>query len=66
MSSKEFLDRYLGMIIGVVVALLLIAFGLIDVLVSISAIVFAGWLGRYVQQNKDVVKQKLKDLIDKF
>ena len=66
MSFKEFTDRYLGMIIGIVIALLLIAFKLVDIFVYIAVIIGAGWLGRYVQTNKEVVKEKLKGFIDKF
>jgi len=66
MNSKEFLDNYLGMIVGIVIAILLIAFNLVNVIVYIGVIVFAGWLGKYVQQNKDSVKEKLKAFIDKF
>lgn len=66
MSFKEFTDRYLGMIIGIVIALLLIAFKLVDIFVYIAVIIGAGWLGRYVQTNKELVKEKLKTFIDKF
>ena len=66
MNSKEFLDNYLGMIVGIVIAILLIAFNLVNVIVYIGVIIFAGWLGKYVQQNKDSVKEKLKAFIDKF
>lgn len=66
MSFKEFTDRYLGMIIGIIIALLLIAFGLVDIFVYIAVIIGAAWLGRYVQTNKEAVKEKLKGFIDKF
>ena len=66
MNSKDFLDKYLGMLIGIAIAVLLIAFNLVDILVYIGVIILAGWLGKYVQQNKDSVKEKLKALIDKF
>lgn len=66
MNSKEFLDKYLGVLIGVAIALLLIAFNLVNILVYIGVIILGGWLGKYVQQNKDSVKEKLKALIDKF
>lgn len=66
MSFREFTDRYLGMIIGIIIALLLIAFGLVDIFVYIAVIIGAAWLGRYVQTNKEAVKEKLKGFIDKF
>ena len=66
MNSKEFLDKYLGIIIGIVVALLVIAFNLVYIFECIALIVLAAWLGKYIQANKENVKEKLKNLIDKF
>lgn len=66
MSFKEFSDKYLGIIIGIIIAILIIAFGLIYVFECIALIVVAAWLGKYIQSNKEVVKEKLKNLIDKF
>ena len=66
MNSKEFLDRYLGMLVGVAIALVAIAFGFVKVLVYVALIIASGWLGKYVQDNKEVVKEKLKSIIDKF
>lgn len=66
MTFKDFADKYLGMIIGVIIAILCIAFNLVYVAECIILIVFAGWLGKYVQNNKETVKEKLKSWIDKF
>ena len=66
MNSREFLDKYLGMIIGIIIAVLAIAFGFVYVVECVAIIVFAAWLGKYIQENKESLKEKLKSLIDKF
>lgn len=66
MNSKEFLDRYLGMIIGIIIAVIIILLNLVYVFECIAIIVVFGWLGRYIQNNKENVKEKLKSMIDRF
>ena len=66
MTFKEFVDKYMGIVIGVLIALLIIALGAVYVVECIILIVAFGWLGRYVQNNKNIVKEKLKTFIDKF
>lgn len=66
MSAKEFLDRYLGMIIGIIIALLIIAFNLVFEFECLALIVVCAWLGYYIQKNKPDVKERLKRWIDKF
>lgn len=66
MSFKEFIDKYLGMIIGIIIALIAIAFGFVYVLECIAIVIFAGWLGKYIQNNKETVKEKLKNFIDRL
>ncbi len=64
MTFKEFLDKYLGMIIGAIVALLIIFFGGVFVVECIALIVLCAWVGCYVQRNKASVRTKLKGAID--
>ncbi len=64
MTFKEFLDKYLGMIIGAIVALLVIIFGGVYVVECVALIVLCAWLGSYVQKNKSSVRTKLKGAID--
>jgi len=66
MTFKDFVDKYMGILIGVVIALLIIAFGLVHLVECIVLIIALGWFGGYVQRNKDSVKDKLKSMIDKF
>ena len=61
----ELISEYRGAIIGGVVALLLIATGLSKVLISLLVIVAGVFLGNYIQNNKNHVKETLKKIIDK-
>ena len=57
--------NYGGAIIGGLVALLLCFTGLYKLLVTIVVVIAGVFLGNYIQKNKTVVKEKLKDFIDK-
>ena len=65
-SFTEVIEKYGGAIIGGIVAILL-CFTHLYKLVLAVVIVFAGiFIGNYIQKNKDSVKERLKELIDKF
>jgi hypothetical protein len=66
MTFKEFLDKYLGIIIGVLVAIIIIVCQAVYLCECIVLCFALGWFGRYVQMNKDSVKEKLKNWIDRF
>ena len=63
---KEFWNNYKGAIIGVVIAVLILITRLQDLIVAIVVLVLGALIGNYVQQNKDDVKSKLKNFIDKM
>lgn len=63
---KKFLLDYKGAIIGGLIAIIIACTGLVRILVVFAIIVFGIWVGNYVQRNKEKVKEKLKNLIDKF
>ena len=63
---KKFFLEHRGAIIGGLIAIIIACTGLVRVLVAIAIIVFGIWLGNYIQKNKNKVKEKLKNLIDKF
>ena len=68
-SEKNFIyyiSEYRGAIIGVIFAFLLIVTGLSKLLISLIIIVAGGFLGNYIQKNKNHVKDSLKGFIDKF
>ena len=65
-SFKEFLSKYLGAIIGVIVAILILCTRLYELMIGIVLILMGAFVGNYVQKNKDEVKVKLKNFIDRL
>lgn len=63
---KKFINQYKGAIIGIIIAIVLLATKLYDVIIGILLILSGAFVGNYVQQNKDEVKAKLKKIIDKM
>ena len=63
---KEFWNQYKGAIIGVVIAILILVTRLHDLILAIVILILGALIGNYVQQNKDTVKTKLKNFIDKM
>ena len=65
-NIKEFISRYFGAIIGVIVAIILLCTHLYKVIIGIILIFVCGYVGNYVQMNKEDVKEKLKNIIDRL
>ena len=63
---KKFINQYKGAIIGVIIAIVLLATRLYEVIIGILIILAGAFVGNYVQQNKDDVKAKLKKFIDRM
>ena len=63
---KKFISQYKGAIIGVIVAIVILATRLYNLIVGILLILAGAFIGNYVQQNKDDVKTKLKKFIDRM
>lgn len=63
---KDFWNQYKGAIIGVVIAILILITRLHDLILAIVVLFLGAFIGNYVQQNKDYVKTKLKNFIDKM
>lgn len=63
---EKFVTKYMGAIIGVVVAILILATRMYILIIWISVIVAGAFLGNYVQRNREEVKTKLRNLIDKM
>lgn len=63
---KNLCMKYKGAILGAFIAIILIFTGILDIIVALGIIVLGMILGNYVQRNKEFVKEKLKNLIDKF
>ena len=63
---KNFWDKYKGAIIGIVVAILILCTKLYDFIIACVVIILGAMVGNYVQKNKDSVKEKLKNFIDRL
>ena len=63
---KEFWNNYKGAILGVIVAILILATKIYNLIVAIILIVIGALAGNYVQQNKQYVKDKIKQFIDRM
>lgn len=63
---KKFISQYRGAIIGILIAIVVLATRLYSLIVGILLILAGAVIGNYVQQNKDDVKAKLKKFIDKM
>ena len=62
---KNFITKYRGAIIGVLVALLIILTRLHKLILAIIIVGVCAFAGNYIQQNKYDVKEKLKNFIDR-
>ena len=63
---KKFISQYRGAIIGVIVAIVILATRLYSLIVGILLILAGAFVGNYIQQNKEDVKAKLKKFIDRM
>ena len=63
---KKILGKYCGAIIGIIVAIIILATRLYDLIIGLLVIIAGAFIGNYVKQNKDNVKTKLKNWIDKM
>ena len=63
---KDFWNQYKGAIIGVIIAILILITRLHDLILAIVVLFLGEFIGNYVQQNKEFVKTRLKNFIDKM
>ena len=65
-NFKEFWNQFKGTIIGIIIAILILITGLDKLILAIVVIALGAFIGNYVQRNKEDVKTKLKNFIDKM
>lgn len=63
---KDFLMKYRGAIIGALIAILILCTGFYRLIVGIILVYIGIYVGNYVQINKNEVKEKIKNFIDKL
>lgn len=62
----SFLKKHAGAIAGGVIALVLACTRLYRIMIAVVFVIFGIWAGNYIQRNKEMVKEKLKNIIDKM
>lgn len=62
----NFLTEYRGAIIGAIVAIIMLIFGIYKFIVGCLIILAGILIGNYIQRNKDKVKETLQKLIDRW
>lgn len=65
-NIKDFLTKYRGAIIGIIVAILILCTRLYQLIIAIILVFVGAIVGNYVQQNKFEVKEKIKNFIDRL
>ncbi len=65
-SLKNFIIKYRGAIIGIIIAILVLCTKIYELILAIVLLFIGAIVGNYVQQNKYDVKEKLKNFIDRL
>ncbi len=65
-NFKNFLTKYRGAIIGIIVAILILCTRLYQLILAIILLFIGAVVGNYIQQNKYDVKEKIKNFIDRL
>lgn len=63
---KDFFMKYRGAILGAIIAFLILCTGFYKLIVGIILVCIGIYVGNYIQLNKEEVKEKIKNLIDKL
>ena len=63
---RDFLVRYRGAIIGGIIAIICLIFKIHEFLIGCLIIIAGILIGNYVQQNKEKVKNMIREIVDKW
>jgi len=63
---KKIITNCWGAILGGIIALIIACTGMYRFIIGIVLVGMGVWAGNYFQHNKDKVKEKLKNIIDKM
>lgn len=63
---KNFFIKYRGAIIGAIISILILCTGFYKLIVGIILVCIGIYLGNYIQLNKNSVKEKIKNFVDKL
>lgn len=64
--NNNFFFKNLGAIIGIIIGLVLSCTRLYRAVLVIMAVIGGGYIGKYVQYNKESLKEKTKNFIDRL
>ena len=65
-NIKDFWNNYKGAIIGIAIAILVLATRIYNFMLAVVLLIIGAFAGNYIQQNKDNVKEKIKNFIDRM
>lgn len=65
-NIKDFWNNYKGAIIGIIIAILILATRIYNFILAVVLLIIGAFAGNYIQQNKDNVKEKIKNFIDRM
>lgn len=65
-DKNNFFNKNIGAIIGVIIGLILSCTQLYRFVIVVVAMIAGGFVGRYVQYNKESLKENAKNFIDKL
>ena len=65
-NFKNFLKNYRGAIIGIIIAIIILATRFYNVILWAVVIIIGAIVGNYVQHNKESVKDKIINFIDRM
>lgn len=63
---KDFFMKYRGAIIGAIIAIFILCTGFYKLIIGIILVCIGIYVGNYIQINKNEVKEKVKNFIDKL
>lgn len=63
---KKFMTNYWGAVLGGIIALIIACTDMYRLVIGIVLVGMGIWAGNYFQHNKDKVKAKLRNIIDKM
>ncbi len=63
---KNFILEYRGAIIGGIIAIVALVLRIHEFLIGCLVIAAGILAGNYVQKNKEIVKEKIRDLVDRW
>ena len=65
-NLQDFWNNYKGAILGVIISILILITKLYNLVIALILIVIGAIAGNYIQYNKEVVKSKIKEFIDRM